>query len=88
MSNSGNKKYIITETREPTENEFIFTDGYHDDDEKRRMWNYLERVFGIAREKIPSYQLSKDSSNNSMHGFRIIKLSEDQGYHPYNDWKN
>ena len=36
-SNCDNKKYIVTETREPTENEFIFTNGYRDDEEKRRM---------------------------------------------------
>jgi|TARA_R110000787_G_scaffold92678_1_gene194741 hypothetical protein len=85
MSNCGNKKYIITETREPAENEFIFCNGYSDDEEKRRLWQYLEDKFDIAREDIPSHLISKDSSNNRMHGFRIIKLGENQGYHPYND---
>ena len=32
--NPENKKFIITETREPTENEFIFTSGYYDEAEK------------------------------------------------------
>ena len=86
--NIENKKFIITETREPAENEFIFTNGNHDDGEKRRMWVYLERVFGIVREDIPSYLISKDNSDNRMHGFRIIKLGENDSYSPYNDWKN
>ena len=72
--NKENKKYIIMETRVPAENE-----------EKRRMWDYLERVFGIAREYIPSHLISKDNNHNRMTGFRIIKLGENDSYHPYND---
>ena len=86
-SNCDNKKYIVTETREPTENEFIFTSHlFGDRSENKRLWDYLETNYGIAREKIPSYQLPTDSSNNRMSGFRIIKSDKEDGYEPYNDW--
>jgi hypothetical protein len=49
------------------------------------MWDYLERDFGIAREYIPSHLISKDNNHNRMTGFRIIKLGENDSYHPYND---
>tara|TARA_R110000851_G_scaffold2345_1_gene9215 strand:- start:309 stop:563 length:255 start_codon:yes stop_codon:yes gene_type:complete len=83
--NKENKKYIIMETRVPAENEFIFCDGFSETEEKRRMWDYLERVFGIAREYIPSHLISKDNDHNRMTGFRIIKLGENDSYRPYND---
>ena len=73
-NNPQNKKFIITETRDAEANEFIFADGYYDDAEKRRLWKYLEDKFGIVRENIPSYLLSRDNSNKHMSGFRIIKL--------------
>jgi len=82
--NPENKKFIITETREPTENEFKFTSGYYDEAEKRRLWRYLEDNFGIVRENIPSYLISKDNSNSDMRGFRIIKVTGDYSYTPFN----
>ena len=82
-NNPQNKKFIITETRDPEENEFIFADGFYNDTEKRRLWKYLEDKFGIVRENIPSYLLSRDNSNKHMSGFRIIKVSGTYSYSPY-----
>jgi len=70
--NKENKKYIIMETRVPAENEFIFCDGFSETEEKRRMWDYLERVFGIAREYIPSHLISKDNNHNRMTGLELL----------------
>ena len=82
--NSGSKKYIITETREPYQCEFIFTNGYRDNSEKKRLWRYLETEFGIGRAKIHDYQLPTDSNNRRMYGFRIVNIAKEDGYEPFN----
>ena len=84
---SYDKQYIITESREPKENEFIFTGGstQKDVEEKRRLWQYLEDNFGIAREKIPHHLIGSSRDHAGLSGFRIIKVSSTEGYTPYND---
>ena len=71
---SYDKQYIITESREPKENEFIFTGGSTQKDD-----------FGIAREKIPHHLIGSSRDHAGLSGFRIIKVSSTDGYTPYND---
>ena len=79
-NNPQNLKYILQETRELKDNEFVFsaseimpTTAAGD-----RMWSYICETFGVSIAKIDSEQLPMDSQNQRMHGFRLVR-DEDLG---------
>jgi len=74
-NNPLNQKYILQETRELKENEFVFThgDSIPQSAEANRMWRHICERFGITKEEISSEQLPLDSQGYRMTGFRLIR---------------
>ena len=86
MSNFFNEKYILQETRPLLVNEFVFNRAENvggRSNEARRLWDYLEREFHIARVRIPERNLPLDGAGRSMNGFKIIDVREHSSWSAY-----
>ena len=67
-----NKRYIVTDIREPKENEFIF--GCSERIVASTEFNRLLRYFtdrGYTFDKIDERSLPADFNGNRLHGYRI-----------------
>jgi|TARA_E500000305_G_scaffold70270_1_gene56197 hypothetical protein len=86
MSNFFNSRYILQETRELAQDEFVFTreeDVGGRSEAARRLWKYLEDNFHIARVRIPERNLPSDNGGRTMTGFKIIDVREHSNWKPY-----
>jgi hypothetical protein len=87
MSNFFNDRYILQETRQMADNEFVFTNSEDvggRSEAARRLWKYLEDNFHIARVRIPERNLPTDGAGRCMNGFKIIDARKHNGWEPYN----
>jgi len=74
-----NKRYIVTDIREPKENEFIF--GCSERIVASTEFNRLLRYFtdrGYTFDKIDERSLPMDFNGNNLHGYRITYKGNDE----------
>ncbi|MBC8299545.1 MAG: hypothetical protein H8E55_27640 [Pelagibacterales bacterium] len=75
MKNPENKKYILQETRELKNNEFVYR-RQECACKDNQFWDHLNRVYNISYENIDDTTLPDDSNGERMYGIRVMKADE------------